>query len=392
MSVGQKKDALTARVDEMQAKLDDAVSLLGLRRQSAKIESEHSTLAGHYSQFPVFGTKIKDAQAELAGMKRLVADWQSYEDESKALDDWKATDAVIEAEAVGMGYPDLLEEDWSGDIAGAGIRVKFLDDDIRRFDRLDVLTETVSGYPDVTGLEVDAKDAGDDLDVLSARNGSLSEFKGALGGQLDSLVDLKARKAEIEDRLSDQKKVEKECRLLDLIARFYAPRGFKVYELKRRSSALIDRANYWSSLFFQEPYEWSLSDDVDNLDFLVQPVNDRKTEPYPVALLSSGEYNRASHVLVFSQIELIPPSKNLNTLFLDEIEGNLDEAGMLAFIDEVLPKLKEVFSDKTVILISHLNSILNSGVIDHMWVSERKDRKSNLKTFPWYQRRRQQQA
>jgi DNA repair exonuclease SbcCD ATPase subunit len=103
--------------------------------------------------------------------------------------------------------------------------------------------------------------------------------------------------------------------------------------------------------------------------------------------MSSGEFNRASRVLLFSQLELIPPNKRTNLLILDEIEGHLDEAGMTAFCEIVLPKLKETFPDKTIVVISHLGSLAQAGVLDHIWLAERRDRKTTLTVYPDYKRK-----
>ena len=196
--------------------------------------------------------------------------------------------------------------------------------------------------PQLLDLEQQKQTGKEDLGVLFSRVESLNEFKGVLRTQLTNITALRAQAEILEAKVAKQESTESECKILELLNNFYSPTGFKVYELKRRCQKLIERANYWSKLFFQEPYEWSLSEDLEDLDFFIQPSHDPDTEPYPIALLSSGEFNRAARVLLFSQLELIPPSKKTNLLFLDEIEGNLDEAGMTAFCEVVLPKLKEV--------------------------------------------------
>jgi MoxR-like ATPase len=73
-------------------------------------------------------------------------------------------------------------------------------------------------------------------------------------------------------------------------------------------------------------------------------------------------------------------------LFLDEIEGNLDEAGLTAFTEAVLPKLKETFPMYTIVVISHQTSLHNSGILDHMWLVERRNRRATLTVYPNYHR------
>jgi DNA repair exonuclease SbcCD ATPase subunit len=176
-------------------------------------------------------------------------------------------------------------------------------------------------------------------------------------------------------------------KILEFLIDFYSPSGFKLYDLKQRCKRLVERANYWSKVFFQEPYEWSLSEDIDDLNLFVKPVNLKNEDPYPVALLSAGERNRAARVLLFAQLEMIPPTKRVNFLFLDEIEANLDEIGIRAFTEVAIPKLKETFPDRSIVLVSHLKDIKTSEYLDHQWLAERRQRKTKLTVQPWSQRR-----
>ena len=291
-------------------------------------------------------------------------------------------------EANNLGFPDALKEDHSEELKQIADRLPTLVEEIKQFDRFDELTETVITLPQLQIIEEQEKEQREDLATLMGRVEALNEFKGSLRTQLTSLVTLKAQAQALEAKVAGTEEVESECKILELMNDFYSPSGFKVYELKKRCQKLIDRSNHWSKMFFQEPYQWSLSEDLDDLDFFIQPINDPTTEPYPIACLSAGEYNRAARVLLFSQLELIPPNKKTNLLFLDEIEGHLDEMGMVAFTEVVLPKLKETFPDRTIVVISHQSSIQTSECLDHLWLAERKDRKTKLTVFQDYHRRK----
>jgi DNA repair exonuclease SbcCD ATPase subunit len=104
-------------------------------------------------------------------------------------------------------------------------------------------------------------------------------------------------------------------------------------------------------------------------------------------MLSAGEENRAERILLFSQLQLEPKHKALNVLFLDEIEGHLDRAGRTMFTEVVIPKLKETFKDKSIILISHEESLKESPEINHLWLAQRKDRVTTLQVIENYNRK-----
>lgn len=383
----EKKRALEATIQALMEQEKECLRQIALHNKAAKLNQQLAVLQEQFDRFPTFGTKLSDAEMDVTTLKEVAAKWDVYDREQDAETKWQTTNDLLLVEAKNLGYPDILDEDFSEDFQRISDRLPVVTDELKLFDRFDVLTEVVLNLKDSVDLESQKQQGKDDLAILISRVDELNEFKGVLRTQRTSITTLKSQADVLEEKVAGQESTESECKILEVMNTFYSPTGFKVYELKKRCQKLMERANYWSSLFFQEAYTWSLSDDLDNLDFLIQPTHNEETEPYPIALLSSGEFNRAARVLLFSQLELIPPTKKTNLLFLDEIEGHLDEAGMTAFGEVVLPKLKETFPDHTIVIISHLGSLQKSGFLDHLWMAERKDRKTTLTTYLNYQRK-----
>jgi hypothetical protein len=352
-----------------------------------KLNQELNILKVQFDRFPTYGVKLSNVELEVAQLKALALKWNAYLKEEEQETKWSSTYELLLAEAKNLGYPTILNEDVQGELDALAPKLFVLVNQIKMFDRFEHLAEVVIKLLSLTELELQKKDTVDELAHFLSKVESLNEFKGVLRTQLATLVNLKAQIESLEVKVAKQEATESECKILELLNNFYSPTGFKVYELKKRCQKLIERANIWSSLFFQEKYVWSLSEEPDGLDFLIKPLITSDV-PYSVSLLSTGEYNRAARVLLFSQLELIPPNKNTNLLILDEIEGHLDEAGMTAFIEVVLPKLRETFPDKAILIISHLPSLQQAGVIDHLWLATRKNRKTTLEVFQNYKERK----
>lgn len=386
-TVDERKALLASRIKAIKEEEKDCVYQAALIIKADKLNQQILTLQEQFARYPNFGVKLSDAELELKELKDTLSSWEAYEKEQDTILKWQSTYDLLLLEAKNLGYPEILEEDFSTELQTINERLPTLTDDLKQFDRFDALTEAVISLIPLTSLEEQEKEGREDLTILFSRIDALNEIKGGLRSQLENLISLNAQAKVLEEKVAGQEEAESECKILEMMTSFYSPTGFKVYELKKRSQKLIDRSNYWSKLFFQEPYHWSLSEDLDDLDFFIQPTNDASTEPYPIALLSAGEYNRAARVLLFSQLELIPPNKKTNLLILDEIEGHLDDAGITAFTEVVLPKLKETFPDKSIVVISHQTSLQKSGHIDHLWLAERKDRKTKLSVHQNYQRR-----
>lgn len=388
MSVPDRISAIELRLSENKKQRAVCVDQQAKITACDKLINQHAVLSDEFSRFPNFGVKISEAEAELDALKDLANRWDIYSRELEAETKWTSTYDVLLSEAKALGYPEALGLDYSEELTTAKTRLAEVETDLKQFERFEALTDVVVDLPQQSILEKRRDSIALKLQELSLRTGALSEAKGVLRTQKISVVSLKGQEEVLLEKLSKTQAIESECKILELLKDFYNSDGFKVYELKRRCLKMIERANYWSQLSFQEPYRWSMSDDLDDLDFLIQPIKDPDTEPYPVGTLSSGEINRAIRTLLFSSLELIPPKKRTNFLALDEIESNLDKAGMLAFTDGVLPRLKEMFNEHSIFVISHQESLHNSGVLDHLALAERKDRKTKLTVHPHYQRRR----
>lgn len=383
-SLDNKKQEISSRLTQIETEEDGIKQAAKCIAENARLSAEIDLFTTQFNNYPNFGVKLADAEAEIVVLREQVDVWNKYEVSVKLNSEWQKTQDLLEAEATHMGYPHALGEDYTQALSGIGERLEELGKDIRKAESFSDLAEHVSQYENYDELITKRNLLEDDRSQYSMSIDELNICKGEWKSQAGNVTALKLSIETFKQQIKDQEAGESEYRILEALNAFYSPKGFKLYELKKRCLALVERANYWSKLFFQEPYEWSMSEDLDDLDLLVCPTKHKNTVPYSVGLMSAGEGNRASRVLLFSLLELIPPNKRTNLLFLDEIEGFLDEAGMVAFTDIVLPKLKETFSDRSVVLISHHPSLATSEFIDHVWLTTKKDRKSTLQSWPFY--------
>jgi len=205
--------------------------------------------------------------------------------------------------------------------------------------------------------------------------------------ELRELEAVNREKLDLEEKVNDFEAIQERYSVGKTRCDFYSTKGFKLFELKNKCKDFMEKCNYWSKIFFQEPYEWSVSEDLDNLQFYVKPGKSN-SDPYPIASLSNGEKNRASRVLLFAQLEMIPRDKRTNLLVLDEVEAFLDKAGARAYIYHVLEILKTNFPKYSIIVVSHLSALMNSGHIDHLWIVDRKKRKSKLTIHPYFTKKK----
>lgn len=384
----ESPDHARGEIKKIQGKMLRLSELSVTLRDYAKKEQEISFLKNRLDSFPVFGLTLPVVKKEIEDLEAQAAAWTQFRRLSDAHQDWMTRDKELEAEARALGYPVLLEESYEEQVRFLTESVRVRAMALKEAGELKRLIDLVMALPPLKDLEARLKELQEELlPDLKARIEEAAHVRGTYSFQLRQRRDLLQQREDLQERVKPYESLKALSRKLEVAVDFYSPSGFKLYELKQRCKLLVERANYWSQIFFQEPYRWSLSQDLDDLNLFVTPTTLKKEDPYPVALLSAGERNRAARVLLFAQLELIPPSKKTNLLFLDEIEANLDEAGIKAFTDVAIPKLKETFPERSIVIVSHLKGLKNSGHFDHLWLAERRERKTKLTPYPWHHRK-----
>lgn len=374
----EQKNTLVGKIKEIEQQIVEIRKADVIKKQMAEVKEDLEAL-------PVFGKKPEEIKTEIAEKKSAIGAWREYNEAKIRYEKKLHQKQMLLTELAALGHPDILSEDLTNSYTELTTQYRELKEQETVLVHHDKLMTEASELKPRKELEAAFEDETVAVEFYRQALPELLQRKGEYKSQLEQIRGLEDARLELESRLADSEDLMREYRLVEGLVKFFSPAGFKVYELRKRCEFLIEKANFWSPSFFQEQYEWSLPDDLDALEFLVQPIKHKKTPPYPVSQLSAGEENRAEKVLLFSQLELSPNNK-LNVLFLDEIEGYLDKAGKTFFVEVVIPKLKDTFPDRSIILISHEESLKRSYDIDHMWLAERKNRVTSLKTFENYNR------
>jgi DNA repair exonuclease SbcCD ATPase subunit len=373
--------SLRLKEKELAQRLSVVSAAIAAWERKESIEREMESVKAAAQAYPKFGRTLASVKEELATLKALDSEWARYRISKEAYARNEQVRETLLAKLTTLGYPDVLTREVPC-VRSLQERVKKLKEGIACLSLVKSLRQRVLNYPAKADVVEKLGVLEREVQALEAEEAQLLSETGACRAKLSFVSSLLASKEELEGKLAASESLYNEYRILKALVKFFSPAGFKSYELRKRCEPLIDVANYWSPLFFSELHEWSLPKDYDSLEFLVQPVAHRKSvAPFPARLLSAGEENRAERILLFAQLGLAPKNKTVNTLFLDEIEGNLDAAGRTLFTEVVIPKLKETFPDRCIVIISHDDSMKNLSCIDHLWLVERRNRKSTLKVF-----------
>jgi len=380
-----KHESLKVEANTISKRLGEIGDILRSIDSKIKITGQLQEIRAEAGKFPLFSTTITEVNQQIESGKKARQQWQTYKLLKQDFDTKKHAREILEAELFALGYPDILSEALGEQRYALVQEISETQKDLIILQKASDLLEKVASLKPKSQLHEDLLIVEEDLLDLSSRIQKLHESFGEYRTQLSLADTLHLQKDDLGSKLKDSDEIYNEYRIIQALVKFFSPAGFKMYELRKRCDLLIEKANFWSPVFFSEQYEWSLPKEVDSLEFMVQPIAHRQQAPYPASNLSSGEENRGERVLLFSQLSLAP--KSLNVLFLDEIEGHLDPAGKIVFTEIVIPKLKETFKDRCIVVISHEECLIKSPHIDHLWLSERKNRKSTLKVIENYNKR-----
>lgn len=365
---------------QLSSRISEINRLIAQIERRAEVEKEMASVKTEAMAMPKFARDPQSVLDEIAACRALESAWTAHTTVLRAYEQQSKDREIILAEATALGYPEVLSKPLPN-VTGMRTKLSQVEKGITALNLSKSLLERVLKLPPKADL---VQDLSETLALEEEIGKQYDALMTALGGyhtQLGMLQGFTKSKEALEVKLANTDNLYNEYKILKALVKFFSPAGFKTYELRRRCEPFVEHANYWSPMFFSELHEWSLSPDPESLEFLVRPVAHPKVKPFPARLLSAGESNRAERVLLFAQLALTPKDKKVNTVFLDEIEGNLDAPGRVLFTEVVIPKLKETFRDKCIVIISHDDSLKNSSSIDHLWLVERRERKSTLKIF-----------
>lgn len=381
-------------LQELQKSLSLARSqLVEIRKTEARMDEyesslrEQAAIKERYDRYPTFGESFAKAQERYDLLKTAATSWASYDKMIRRYAEWETKYNLLRERFEASGGKSLLTEDIEGPTAEKKAMLEDINQELAGLQHYFSLYERIKTYDSLKDLQQTAEVLQGALSFYDAESQNLYSL---IADWRVELRDLQAMLQDIQslrESVQSFEETQERYHIGKTRCDFYSPKGFKLFELKTKCREFVEKCNYWSKIFFQEPYEWSVSDDLDNLDFYVRPAKG-SGEPYPIGKLSNGEKNRASRVLLFSQLEMIPKVKRTNLLVLDEVEAFLDQAGARAYIYHVLEILKTTFPQYSIIVVSHLSALVNSGHIDHLWVIDRKKRKSKLTTFPFFTKKK----
>lgn len=159
------------------------------------------------------------------------------------------------------------------------------------------------------------------------------------------------------------KKITKSLKDADLfhdLVEAYSNKGLKLLVMSSICTYIQDNLNKYTSLLFPEHITFKMEVDVNTFNITARRKDGTESD---IRELSGAESTAFSLLWLLSILPLIPTTRRLNILVLDEFESGLDEPTRKLLIEEFLPMLKTIVPHIIFITPYKEISVPNSRVV-----------------------------
>ena len=160
----------------------------------------------------------------------------------------------------------------------------------------------------------------------------------------------------------------------EALAEAHSTIGMKQFLVKKIAASVEKNLNHYAKLLYQEPYSFQLVVKDNAFDAIVTRNLDGKNSSSDIRRMSGAESRIFSLAFLLSVLPLIPRSRRLNFLILDEPEVNLDDGMLQIFRDVLLPELNKLIpsiivispKDELVTPSCHLITVVKQGSVSKL--------------------------
>lgn len=192
-------------------------------------------------------------------------------------------------------------------------------------------------------------------DEVSAKMSLLPDLQATLAERRSlrkQTSELAARENEITGRVQD-------LPVYKLLQDAYSTSGIKTLMVKRIAVALEKNLNKYSRQIFAEDFTFRFEVQDNKFDVWVTRRTGRKEITSDIRHMSGAESRLFVFLFVLSLLPLIPASRRMNILVMDEPDSNMDADTLETFSTRLLPALQKIVP--SVIVITPRNDYIPSG-------------------------------
>lgn len=227
---------------------------------------------------------------------------------------------------------------------------------------------------------IDAIDA--EFEKLSKKKKAQDSAAGTLLAQVEEYRRYKNSKsvyesglADVDSQIAKYQDGLKQKKLITILHKAYGNKGLKAQAVNDICRLYESNLNHYRSLVFLEPFQFSVSATEAGVSIRVDRNNGKADAVSDVRHLSGAESDAFRALSVAALLPLVPNSRRLNLLILDEPMSHMDDRYKALFKEQFIPVMRELVP--TLVIISpHENDICQDSKI---WTITKQHGVSSLK-------------
>lgn len=303
--------------------IEEELSKWKSRKKKVKAYQEYTVEKSAYRTYKATKLRCEESIATLARNFSEVEVYLAVDEALRGMPDLPAPPSPIE--------PKLTSADVDEKLMKIERRLNVLEQALPVIDRL-LEAQSLSKEAIEEAKAFDS--IADTLTVVNNRVSELTAFVTSATEIAKQLKTLAGRGARMKEEASS-------AGILKDLIDIYSRTGIKKLLIEQYAARLQAQLNKFRQLLFVEDYTFELQYQGAGLQFLVHRKHGKKITTTDVKKLSGAEYRMLTILLFVATITLLPSSKRINVMILDEPDANLGP-GMISHFINALPILNKI--------------------------------------------------
>lgn len=342
-------DAIKSAIKSAKYKIDKLTSLQKAKElylEAKVVNKQLSKLSDHSSEIKSLTVKIKKTKDLMDEIESELYVWKQYADLKSQLDHLGLPDKpTVKRPKESYAELDNLSTLCTDIEKHLNAKDKILKNhqDFLKLKSVKLVKEQLSKLSkELEKLDSEISSFGNDQSKISIKISEYEQYTNVVEvykKELDSIdKEVKLIKPYVEDK-----------KLVTILTKAYGPKGLRSDAAQNICSLLEKNLNHYRDIIFSEPFSFSLKASNTGLSILVDRNNGRSDSVSDVRHLSGAESESFSLLCCAALLPLIPDSKQLNMLILDEPTSHFHPVSRTIFNDKFIPFIKDIIPNIYVI-------------------------------------------
>lgn len=170
-----------------------------------------------------------------------------------------------------------------------------------------------------------------DLELASSLVSKYNSYK-------DVRKSLKSTRSRLNDKIAEMREQSNQLEPSAALVKSFSNSGLRLIQLQESATAFSQKLSQFSAVVFDDTYTFNIEVKPRKLDVII----DRKGLSGGLNTLSGSESRMWPLLCALAFIHILPSGKRSNTIFLDEMEANLDQRTRDRYSLDFVPEIQQI--------------------------------------------------